>query len=89
MIVDSHLHLVGRPMPALARAACSDGCFPVARLLALMDAHGVGRAVLLQNPTIGTMNFEVAAAIDRHPDRFVGRIQVDPLAPDAAAIIRT
>jgi predicted TIM-barrel fold metal-dependent hydrolase len=62
--------------------------FPAELIVALMDFAGIGRAVLLQNPLIGTVNDEIAAAIAKYPDRFVGTIQVDPLDPRATEIIR-
>lgn len=62
--------------------------YPVEVIEELLDRHGVDKAVLLQNPTIGIVNREVAGAIARAPHRFAGVVQVDPCAPDAAETIR-
>ncbi len=76
MIIDIHAHL--EP----SREYGPD------ELLADMDAVGIEKAVLLQNPTIGTINERVRDAVAAHPDRFVGTIQVDPYAEDAKETIQ-
>jgi predicted TIM-barrel fold metal-dependent hydrolase len=65
-----------------------DTAFPVDMILELMDFTGVQKAVLLQNPLIGTVNDAIAGAVEAHPDRFLGTIQVDPLDPGAVETIR-
>jgi hypothetical protein len=66
----------------------ADCTFPVEALVELMDREGVGKAVLLQNPTLGTCNDYIRDCVERFPERFCGTIQVDPRAPEAAATIR-
>ncbi len=88
MIIDAHIHIFSRPMSNLTPAEYADGCFPAERLVALMDREGVSKAVILQNPTIGTINDEVASAVEKCPSRFAGVVQVDPQSPDAGATLR-
>jgi predicted TIM-barrel fold metal-dependent hydrolase len=88
MIVDAHVHIFSHACPKVSSSECIDERFPVERLLGIMDAEGVGKAVLVQNPTIGTINDEIASAVRAHPDRFVGTAQVDPTNPDSAAWLR-
>ena len=88
MIVDAHVHIFSRPLPNLTPPEYGDGVFPVDRLMALMDREGVSMAVIVQNPTIGTMNEEVASAVAKCASRFVGVVQVDPTSPDACALLR-
>ncbi len=40
MIVDAHAHIFDNPCPRVTPPEIADGCFPVERLLALMDAEG-------------------------------------------------
>lgn len=61
--------------------------FNVDMLVETMDFAGVSKAVLLQNPVIGIINEEIRKAIEKFPNRFVGTIQVDPMQPNASAII--
>ena len=68
--------------------SCASSSFPVEALVELMDREGVGQAVLLQNPTLGTCNEYVRECVERYPTWFCGTIQVDPRAPDAADVIR-
>jgi predicted TIM-barrel fold metal-dependent hydrolase len=49
--------------------------------VAELDDHGVGRAALIAS--IAGDEESVAAAIRRHPSRFVGFFMLDPSAPDA------
>jgi predicted TIM-barrel fold metal-dependent hydrolase len=53
------------------------------RWVADLDRHGVGRAALIAS--IPGDAASVRAAVDRHPDRFVGFFMVDPMQPDAIA----
>lgn len=53
-------------------------------LLEMMARSDVEKAVLLQNPTIGLINGEVAGAVRAHPGVFAAAAQVDPFLPDAA-----
>ncbi|HOP74483.1 MAG TPA: amidohydrolase family protein [Bacillota bacterium] len=62
--------------------------FPVELILEWMDCAGVSQAVLVQNPLIGTVNQEIAEAIERYPHRFIGSIQVDPMDPGAVETIK-
>jgi predicted TIM-barrel fold metal-dependent hydrolase len=48
-----------------------------------LDAHGVSRAAFMAS--VPNDEASIAAAVARHPRRFVGLFAVNPLAPDAAA----
>ena len=63
--------------------------FDAELLVNMMNYYGVDKAVLLQNPTYGIINVEVAEAIQNYPGRFVGTIQVDPFDKNAIKTIRT
>lgn len=51
-----------------------------------LDAHSVSRAVLIAS--VPSDETSVAAAVARHPDRFVGFFMLDPSAADPAARVR-
>jgi predicted TIM-barrel fold metal-dependent hydrolase len=51
-----------------------------------LDVHGVGRASLIAS--IPGDETSVAAAVARHPDRFVGFFMLDPSSPEPAARAR-
>ncbi len=51
------------------------------RWIAELDAHGVRRAALIAS--VPGDEASVAAAVARHPARFVGMFMLDPTAPDA------
>ena len=53
------------------------------RWIAELDRHGVGRAAVIAS--IPGDEDSVAAAVARHPARFVGFFMYNPMAPDAAA----
>ena len=53
------------------------------RWVAELDRHRLSRAVLIASVPGDAAS--VGAALDRHPDRFVGFAMVDPTQPDAAA----
>lgn len=57
--------------------------FPVELLLEYMWQNEVCRAVIFQNPTIGSVNDEVGRAILKYPDKLAGVMQVDPFGEDA------
>ncbi|MGM9522733.1 MAG: amidohydrolase family protein [Oscillospiraceae bacterium] len=67
-------------MPPLS----TDTSFSADALLELMSRSDVEKAVLMQNPTIGIINGEIAAAVAAHPGVFAGVVQVDPFLPGAA-----
>lgn len=74
MIVDTHCH------------ASSRWYEPIDTLLFNMDRCGVDRAVLVQ--LLGsTDSTDMAEAQRAHPDRFRYVAAIDPLAPDAIAVI--
>jgi predicted TIM-barrel fold metal-dependent hydrolase len=56
------------------------------RWAAELDRHGVGRAMLMAS--VPGDEDSVAAAVARHPRRFVGFFMSNPLAPDAASRAR-
>ena len=51
-----------------------------------LDAHGVARAVLIAS--VPGDETSVAAAVAKHPDRFVGFFMLDPSSPEPAARAR-
>src|SRR5437899_8367436 len=53
------------------------------RWVAELDRHGVARAGLIASTPNDA--WSVAAALQRHPARFVGYFMVDPTQPDAPA----
>jgi uncharacterized protein len=57
------------------------------RWVAELDRHGVARAALIAS--IPGDDSSVAAAVARHPARFVGFFMVNPTAPDADARLAT
>jgi predicted TIM-barrel fold metal-dependent hydrolase len=73
-----------RVMPAWSEATS----FTASTLAALMDEAGIAKAVLLQNPSLGTVNAEIRKAVETFPDRFVGTVQVDPTSPGAVGAVR-
>jgi predicted TIM-barrel fold metal-dependent hydrolase len=73
---DAALHTLGWDAPGSADALAD-------RWAAELDRAGVSRAALIASmPGDGA---SVAAALRRHPSRFVGFFMVDPTRPDAAA----
>jgi predicted TIM-barrel fold metal-dependent hydrolase len=50
---------------------------PPELVLAMMDAAGVGVAVLQNDRNYGRLNDEIADAVRRYPERFIGLAQVD------------
>src|SRR5215510_11222626 len=56
------------------------------RWVAELDRHGVARAALIASVPGDAAS--VAAAVDRHRDRFVGFFMVDPTQPEAAVSAR-
>lgn len=87
MIIDAHAHIFSHACPRVSPPEFADCRFPAERLLALMDAEGVDGAVIVQNPVIGIINEEVREALEAHPDRFAGVVQVDPRASGALETI--
>lgn len=88
MIVDAHAHIFSHVCRKVAPPQYPEGRFPAECLLREMDQAGVDRAVIVQNPTIGTINDEVRGATESWPERFAGAMQVDPLDPEAPEVIR-
>jgi len=62
--------------------------FTVDELNELMGRNGVEKAVIVQNPTIGSVNSEIERAVMGTPGKFAGTVQVDPRSGNAAATIR-
>jgi len=85
VIVDPHVHVFrrdpefpyaeGRPVPPVDH--------PPEELLALMDANGVAKAVIIQVSHYMFDNRFLIAAMKRDPDRFVGVCRVDPRLPES------
>jgi predicted TIM-barrel fold metal-dependent hydrolase len=85
-LADAHMHIYGSM--AGKNAEGMPAAFPIGEAIRLMDANGVDKALLMQNPTIGIINEEIAEAVRRMPGRFAGAVQVDPLSPDAVETFR-
>lgn len=62
------------------------GCSPEA-LIKVMDAHNVGKAVLLQGMYLGFQNLYTYDAVKKYPNRFVGAATYDPFARNKDKII--
>lgn len=81
--VDSHAHVFRRDLSyAAERRHSPDFDAPLADYLALLDAHGVSRAVLVQPSFLGTDNAFLLAALDACPHRLRGVAVVAPSIAD-------
>jgi Predicted metal-dependent hydrolase of the TIM-barrel fold len=67
----------------------NETAFPLPNMRELLQRHGVQKALLLQNPTIGIINEETDRAVSSNRGTYYGVVQVDPFASDAAGIIET
>jgi predicted TIM-barrel fold metal-dependent hydrolase len=89
--VDCHAHIMLKSAP-LAPGRHSEPArdVPVEEYIAVLDAHGVGRGVLVQPSFYGSDNSLMLAALARYPDRLRGSGIVDPTitADDLAALRR-
>jgi L-fuconolactonase len=84
LVVDAHVHIsCGTPAHRVSGAPARP--FDVEDVMRAFESAGVDRGVLVQNPSIGMMNDEVLEACRRHPDRFLGAVQVDPCDRDGVA----
>lgn len=61
--------------------------FTADSLIKMMDFSGVSKAVLLQNPVIGSINEEIREAVRKYPSRLAGTLQVDPMSETACGEI--
>jgi len=81
--VDCHAHVFTLDLPIVADARYRPtASAPLADYCALLDAHGISRAVLVQPSFLGTDNRYLLDAIAKHPERFRG---VAVVTPDAGA----
>ncbi|RCW71703.1 amidohydrolase family protein [Pseudorhodoferax soli] len=77
--VDSHAHVFVRGLPLAAqRRHAPDYDATLADYLALLNAHGVSRGVLVQPSFLGTDNRFLLAALRAAPQRLRGVAVVDP-----------
>ncbi|KQP49676.1 amidohydrolase [Pseudorhodoferax sp. Leaf274] len=77
--VDSHAHVFVRGLPLAAqRRHAPDYDALLADYLALLDAHGISHAVLVQPSFLGTDNRFLLAALHTAPRRLRGVAVVDP-----------
>ncbi|KQP11810.1 amidohydrolase [Pseudorhodoferax sp. Leaf267] len=77
--VDSHAHVFVRGLPlAPRRRHAPDYDAPLAHYLALLDAHGVSHAVLVQPSFLGTDNAHLLQALHAAPQRLRGVAVVEP-----------
>jgi predicted TIM-barrel fold metal-dependent hydrolase len=97
MIVDCHAHIVSddleryppAPLSGRVRAGDLDDPITAERLLELMDAAGVERAVLVQRAHVyGFDNAYVADAAERYPERLRAVCAIDAENPSSARQIR-
>lgn len=83
--IDSHAHVFVRGLPlALQRRHAPDYDATLADYLALLDAHGVSHAVLVQPSFLGTDNGFLLHALRAAPQRLRGVAVVAPDIGDAA-----
>lgn len=76
--VDCHAHVFTRDLPMAADARFRPNAdAPIARYLALLDAHAIAGAVLVQPSFLGTDNDYLLAAIAQAPERLRGVAVVD------------
>lgn len=81
--VDSHAHVFRHDLSyAAGRRHSPDFDAPLADYLALLDAHGVAHAVLVQPSFLGTDNGFLLAALDACPHRLRGVAVVAPSIAD-------
>jgi predicted TIM-barrel fold metal-dependent hydrolase len=89
--VDCHAHIMLKSAP-LAPGRHSEPArdVPVEEYIAVLDAHGVGRGVLVQPSFYGSDNSLMLAALARYPDRLRGSGIVEPTitADELAALKR-
>lgn len=82
---DCHIHAIGDParFPLDPRRGYTPAQVPIERYVALMDALGIARAVLVQPSIYGTDNAAMIDALARYPSRFRGVAVVDASVDDA------
>ena len=82
---DCHIHAIGDParFPLDPRRGYTPALAPIEHYVALMDALGIARAVLVQPSIYGTDNAAMIDALTRHPSRFRGVAVVDAHVDDA------
>jgi predicted TIM-barrel fold metal-dependent hydrolase len=92
-IIDTHMHVwsmdraryPAKPPEPNYRLPTQEGSIEM--YLEEMKAHGVHRAVLVQERSSGWNNSYIADSVRRFPKLFVGHGLIDPHAPDNAAIL--
>ncbi|MGJ7531212.1 amidohydrolase family protein [Variovorax sp. GB1P17] len=83
--IDSHAHVFARGLPLAAqRRHVPDHDATLTEYLALLDAHGVSHAVLVQPSFLGTDNGFLLDALRACPQRLRGVAVLDPRVDDAA-----
>lgn len=85
-VVDAHVHIwraiASGPLAQLTIVSPHEDV-PIARAVAVMDQHGVDRAVLVQPVFRGEDNSDIVEATIESPDRFVAVCVIDPRIPGA------
>ena len=77
--IDAHAHVFRRGLPLAAKIRYApDYDATPEDYLRVLDANGIGRAVLVQPSFLGTDNGYMLDALSRHPDRFRGIAVVEP-----------
>jgi len=86
-IIDGHIHIFKKIKGKNGNGKIGKASFTIEELKKLMSENKVDKAVIVQNPTIGSVNEEIDQAIKCDPDRFAGAIQVDPRYDKGAYMI--
>ena len=56
-----------------------DSSFSADALIALMNAHEIEKAVILQSPAFKNIQWDMAAAVARYPDRLRASMVIEPV----------
>ena len=83
-VVDTHAHVWDRTCAFVPHARHRpDYEAPLSTYMALLDAHHIEKAVMVQPSFLGTDNSYMMAAATAHPDRLRAIVVVDPEITDA------
>ncbi|WP_019938731.1 amidohydrolase [Bordetella sp. FB-8] len=78
--IDTHAHVFTRDLPLADLRRYTPDCDALPwDYLALLDAHGLSRGVLVQPSFLGTDNRYLMQVLGEHPERLRGVAVVDPL----------
>jgi L-fuconolactonase len=80
-IVDAHVHVAGPVSKISPNPAIKQFSAPIEKIVATMDAVGVGQAVLIQPSLYGSDHSYLAACLEAYPLRTVGVALASPADP--------